>query len=89
MGINKDATGARSALPRSQLILLDKMVKDVLLVSMGQAQVSRISASIQTFEQIRQTLMTGNSETGQDALPETSEVEHTVVMERIMVEWGP
>ena len=32
--------------------------------------------------------MTGNPETGQDAIPETSELEHTVVMERIMVEWG-
>ena len=49
-GMNQDAPGARPALSSSQLMLLDKMVKDVLLVSLGQAQVSRISASIQTVE---------------------------------------
>ena len=37
-GMNQDAPGARSALSSSQLMLLNKMVKDVLLVSLGQAQ---------------------------------------------------
>jgi len=86
--LDKEVRGARSSLATSQAMLREKMMKEVLLVSMGQGSSADLQKTVDTFSSGQETLLNGNGANGKDGIGKTEIDSVRIQLEKVNTAWN-